>query len=314
MQGQLKQAAQEWASLFTNLPLKKWWQAAPGWISLLMVILVAKSASNLTWIIFAPAEQGNAAGMTRQSVSQAPVEGTQVRLRTVADLHLLGVASKAPIISDAPIEATETKLKLTLRGVFAATDPLHAMAIIADARGDEKVYKKSETIFSGVTLYEIYPDKVILERGGSFETLSLPREELEGSSSQPAMVSTRTARPTTRKTQAGVARTRTVKAGKRLEQLKEKLTTEPAEFWKEVRIEPVQDENNQIKGYSFNHNDQQVMTALGLRPGDVIVEVNGNPVSDPSVLSSLITDLGSQQSISLGIERNGQREDLNIQM
>jgi general secretion pathway protein C len=196
--------------------------------------------------------------------------------------------------------------------VFAATDPKQAMAIIADARGEEKVYKKSETIFSGVKLYEIYPDKVILERGGSFETLSLPREEV--SSSQPAYVSNRTARPTTRKTQSGVARTHTVRAGKRLEQLKEKLTNEPAEFWKEVRIEPVQDESNQIKGYTFNHNDQQVMRAMGLRPGDVIVEINGSPVSDPSVLSSLLTDLGSQQSISLGIERNGQRENLDIQM
>ena len=313
MQGQLKKAAQEWASLFTNLPLKKWWLAAPGWISLLMVILVAKSASDLTWIMFAPDEESGVGPRSRQSASQAPVASPQPRLHTVANLHLFGMASQAPIVSDAPIEATETKLKLTLRGVFAATDPEHAMAIIADARGDEKVYKKSETIFSGVKLYEIYPDKVILERGGSFETLSLPRDETAGSS-QTAYVSNRTARPTTRKTQTGVARTRTVRAGKRIEQLREKLTTEPAEFWKEVRIEPVQDESNQIKGYSFNHNDQQVMRALGLRPGDVIVEVNGSPVSDPSVLSSLITDLGSQNSISLGIERNGQRENLNIQM
>ena len=56
------------------------------------------------------------------------------------------------------------------------------------------------------------------------------------------------------------------------------------------------------------------MRALGLRPGDIILEVNGNPVSDPSVLSGLLGDLGSQTAISLGIERNGQRENLNIQM
>ena len=312
MQGQLIKAAQEWASLFTNLPLKKWWRLAPAWISVLMVVLVAKSASDLTWIIFAPDEGSGTAMAQRQNASQAPA-ASQPRLRTVSSLHLFGVASTAPVVSDAPIEATETKLKLTLRGVFAATDPKQAMAIIADARGEEKVYKKAETIFSGVKLYEIYPDKVILERGGSFETLSLPRED-ESTSSRPAFVSNRTARPTTRKTQTGVARTRTVRAGKRLDQLKEKLTNEPAEFWKEVRIEPVQDENNQIKGYSFNHNDQQVMSALGLRPGDVITEVNGSPVSDPSVLSSLLTDLGTQSNISLGIERNGQRENLNIQM
>ena len=56
MQGQLQKAAQEWASLFTNFPVKKWWRAAPGWVSLILVVLVAKSASDLTWLIFAPAE------------------------------------------------------------------------------------------------------------------------------------------------------------------------------------------------------------------------------------------------------------------
>jgi len=314
MQGQLQKAAQEWASLITNLPLKKWWRAAPRWLSVLMVILVAKSASDLTWIIFAPDEKGGAVNQSRQVNSQSPgAAGSQPRLQTVADLHLFGVASKAPVVLDAPIEATETKLKLILRGVFAATDPQNAMAIIADARGEEKVYKKSETIFSGVKLYEIYSDKVILERGGSFETLSLPKDE-ESTSSRPAFVSSRTARPTTRMPTDEVTRTREIHAGNKLDQLKQKLTTEPTEFWKEVRIEPVQDENSQIKGYRFNHNDPQIMRALGLRPGDVILEVNGSPVSDPSVLTSLLSDLGSQSTLSLGIERNGQRENLNIQM
>lgn len=314
MQGQILKAAQEWASLFTNLPLKKWWRAAPRWLSVLMVILVAKSASDLTWIIFAPEEKSTAVNQTRQMNSQAAAAGAQPRLLTVANLHLFGVASKAPIVTDAPIEASETKLKLTLRGVFAATNPENAMAIIADEKGEEKVYKKSETIFSGVKLYEIYADKVILERGGGFETLSLPRDE-EPASARPAFASSRTARPTTRTPQTDdVTRTRNIQSAGKLNQLKEKLTTEPAEFWKDVRIEPVQDENSQIKGYRFNHNDPQIMRALGLRPGDVIMEVNGSPVSDPSVLTSLLTEMGSQSSLSLGIERNGQRENLNIQM
>jgi general secretion pathway protein C len=155
---------------------------------------------------------------------------------------------------------------------------------------------------------------VILERGGSFETLSLPRED-EPVASRPAFSTRQVARPTTRNVPSDeVSRTRNIQAGDKLDQLKEKLTSEPAEFWKEVRIEPVQDDNSQIKGYRFSHNDPQVMRALGLRPGDVIVEVNGSPVTDPSVLTSLLTDMSSQSTLSLSIERNGQLENLNIQM
>jgi len=311
MQGQLQKAAQEWASLFTNFPVKKVWRAAPLWISVILVVLVAKSASELTWLIFAPDEVSS----TGQSqIRSAPVTpgAQQPRLRSVANLHLFGLANKKPR-TQAPIDAPKTGLKLTLKGVFAASVAEQAMALIADARGKEKVYKKSEVIFSGVTLYEIYPDKVILERSGSFETLSLPREKLT-SSSRPQIRSTRTTRPRTQPTSSEVVRTRTVRAGKRLENLKKELAENPQKFWENVRIEPVHGDDQQIKGYKFNHKDRQMMRALGLRPGDVIVEVNGQGVSDPSVFSGLLGDLSSQTTITLGIERNGHRENININM
>ena len=313
MQGQLQKAAQEWASLFTNFPVKKVWRAAPLWISVILVVLVAKSASELTWLIFAP-DQVVSGKQQRSRTAPVSTVKTQPRLRSVADLHLFGVANRKPITQQAPIDAPKTGLKLTLRGVFAASSQEQAMALIADARGKEKVYKKSETIFSGVTLYEIYPDKVILERSGSFETLNLRRDEA-GNSGGPRRVSTRTTRPKAQQLgKTGTVRTRTVRAGKRLENLKQALTENPQEFWQNVRIEPVHGSDQQIKGYKFNHKDRQMMRALGLRPGDVIIEVNGQTVSDPSVFSSLLGDLSSQSTLTLGIERNGQRENINISM
>jgi general secretion pathway protein C len=228
---------------------------------------------------------------------------------------LFGVAVKNTAATDAPIEAKETGLKLTLRGVFAADNPAQALAIIADARGEEKVYRKGETIFSGVTLYQVYPDRVILERSGSFETLSLPRDKDALKSIGPRMVSPAGyTPPVTVNSADSPARMRTVQGGAQLNALREQLASNPQEFWKNVRIEPEYDSNNQIIGYRFEHNDRQMMQALGLRPGDVIVEVNGQPVTDPSVLSGLMGQLSTATSLSLGIQRNGQRENLNINM
>lgn len=310
MQGQFVKATQEWASLFTNLPWQKIWKVAPKWIAVVLVVLVAKSAADLTWLIFAPSEQSSAT--IRNNQAAPTTTQAQLRLRTVSDLHLFGVAAKQPVSASAPIEAKETGLKLSLRGVFAADNPNQAMAIIADARGEEKVYRKSETIFSGVTLYEVYPDRVILERSGSFETLSLPREKDETKTGGPRQVST--SRYTPPANDAAPVRTRTVQGGQPLSELRQQLTSSPQDFWKDVRIEPEYDSNNQIKGYKFEHNDRQMMTALGLRPGDVIVEVNGQPLTDPSTLSGLLGQLTTATSLSLGIERNGRRENLNINM
>ena len=312
MQGQLVKATQEWASLLTNLQWQKISRVAPKWITFVLVILVAKSAADLTWLIFTPSEQGSSGARRYQPLHSAAQ--TQVRLRTVSDLHLFGVAAKHVVAQAAPIEAKKTGLKLTLRGVFAADNPAQAMAIIADARGQEKVYRKNETIFSGVTLYAVYPDRVILERSGNFESLSLPRDE-DGAASKGAhqVIRSRYTPPSPTRIESPV-RTRTIQAGKQLEDLRRQLTQNPQEFWKNVRIEPKYDSSNQIVGYRFQHNNRQVMRAMGLRPGDIIVEVNGQPVTDPSTLSGLLGQLSTATSLSLGIERNGQRENLNINM
>jgi general secretion pathway protein C len=310
MQGQLAKATQEWASLFTNMPWQKVWLRAPKWITVLLVVLVAKSAADLTWLIFAPGEQAQLTrgrNQTTQSGAQP-----QPRLRTVSDLHLFGVATKQAPVAAAPIEAKETGLKLTLRGVFAADNPSQAMAMIADARGKEKVYRKNDTIFSGVTLYQVYPDRVILERSGSFETLSLPRDKESTTATAPRRVNR--SRYTPPRSTNYPVRTRSIHGGKQLSELRNQLTANPQEFWKNVRIEPEYDNNNQIKGYKFLHNDRQMMRALGLRPGDIIVEVNGQPLTDPSTLSGLLGQLSTATSLSLGIERNGRRENLNINM
>jgi general secretion pathway protein C len=316
MQGQFQKAAQEWATLFTNFPVKKLWRAAPTWISVILVILVAKSASELTWLMFAPEQDSSSNHQRVRSGAAGSDQLTQQpRLRTVASLHLFGVASVKPVVQEAPIDAPKTGLKLTLRGVFAASTPEKAMALIADARGEEKVYKKTDTIFSGVTLYEIYPDKVILERSGSFETLNLPRDEssLHAGAIRHPRTSIRTTRPTIQPTRSDIVRTRTIRAGKRLEELKTQLTENPAEFMQNVRIEPVYDDGQQMKGIRFTHKDRQVMRALGLRPGDVIVEINGQAVT-PSAMTELFGQLSSLTELKLGIERNGHRENLNISM
>lgn len=307
MQGQIVKATQEWASLLTNLQWQKVLKVAPTWLAMLMVILVAKSAADLTWLIFAPsARNGNGFFQQPAAHNRQPVP---VRLRTISDLHLFGIANQAPVQA-APIEAKKTHLKLTLRGVFAANDPTKAMAIIANERGKEQVYRKGDTIFSGVKLYAVYPDKVILERSGNFESLSLPRNESSSNSN-----GIRIAPPVNHN---DVSRslpvvTRTIQGGPILQKFRQEILQHPQQFYQHMRIEPVTDSNNQIKGYTFNYDDPQIMNALGLRPHDIIVTVNGQP-ANPAVLSSLMGKLSTASQFSLGILRNGQRENLNINM
>ena len=318
MQGQLQKATQEWASLFINLPWKKWWRSAPTIASFVLVVLVAKSAADVTWIIFAPDEAGKGTG---GKIAQAPRSNTQsasnsqLRLRTVASLHLFGEANRKTANVKVPTDAPPTSLKLTLKGVFAANTQSQSLAIIVNDQKKEKVYAKNETIFPGTVLHEIHADKVILDRNGNFEVLALERKQsgpgltgLSGSRGQatrPQAVAPRS---------SAAVRTRTIRGGKLLENLKVKLTEDPTSFMADIKLNPVFDDSKQVKGYKFEHKDRQTMRALGLRPGDVIMEINGQQVSDPAVLTGLFTELKTKTDISLGIERNGHRENINIKM
>jgi len=270
------------------------------------VVLLAKAAADLTWLIVAPSEDTSAAAGNLPAARTPAIE--LARLNTVANLHLFGIATKSLSPQGAQIDARETGLKLTLRGVFASNTPQQSMAIVADQQNVEKVYVRGDAVVAGVVLYEVYPDRVILERSGSFETLTMPRDGKDkpplftpvGAVTAPGPVS--------------MAPPPGASAAERLKDLRENLVNQPKKFWEQVRIDPVADpQSGQLRGFRFNHKDPQVLQAMGLRPDDVIIEVNGMPATDPSVLQNLMNMQGSQD-LRIGVERQGRREELRISM
>lgn len=306
MQVQLRKATQEWASIFSQFPWQRWWRSAPKIMEMLLVVLLAKAGAEVTWLIFAPSDEVgvavNVAALPRTSVAEV------ARLNTVANLHLFGIPSKLAGPQGAPIDARETGLKLTLRGVFASNEPQQSMAIVADQQNNEKVYVRGDAVVAGVVLYEVYPDRVILERSGSFETLTMPRDGKDKPSVITPVTSIQT--PVNVVPPLGPS----ASAAERVKDLRDSLVNQPKKFWEQVRIDPVADGGTgQIRGFRFNHRDPQVLQAMGLRPDDVIVEVNGLPATDPSVLQNLMNMQGNQE-LRIGVERQGRREELRISM
>ena len=117
------------------------------------------------------------------STPQAPA--TQGRtnnaaIQQIAAWHLFGDPAEQPQVQAPPEEEIpETKLNLVLRGVMAVEDEGRAQAIIAKPGGDEQHYGVGDSLPGGAVLKEIKPASVILLRNGQFETLSLPKEQVE---------------------------------------------------------------------------------------------------------------------------------------
>jgi type II secretory pathway component PulC len=70
--------------------------------------------------------------------------------------------------------APETTLQLTLRGVFAASDPQQASAIIETGDGKARIVKVGSSIADDTVLRQVYDNRVVLAHNGATESLYFP--------------------------------------------------------------------------------------------------------------------------------------------
>ena len=272
----------------------------PGIVTAILVVILGWQLASLVWT-FVP---GSPAGDPIIAAPPAAVMnaggGSQsADVEAVASAHLFGEANPEDVVVvplDAPTEELEeTRLALTLKGTMAGTDNRLTAAIIADNRNEEKVYTIGDTIVSGATLHAVYRDQVVLNRNGTLEALKLPKELPV--SSAPIRQQT-----TTRRTSA-VAQ----QQGNSVQQA---LTQNASKLADVIRPTPYF-VGGQQQGYRvYPGRNRQQFAALGLRPGDLIKDIDGASLTDPQQAMQIFQNLGTADQVSVTVERNGQSQVL----
>jgi len=283
---------------FTDSPI---WQRLPQWMVGILLVLLAYQLATLAWSWLSPPWQG-AAGTDEALVVAPSKQRAKVDMNAIANSHLFGklVIEQAKVAE--PISAPETRLKLELRGVIS-TDAEGGSAIIADDRRNEQYYSVGDELPGNASLHEVHPDRVILERSGRYETLSLP-QELKGD----------TALENASATSPGGAGVTSPEVAELLRDYRSTLNTNPQQLMGLVNAVPVM-RNNSMVGFRVSPGrDRSLMGKFGLRPGDVVTEVNGVALTSAANGLSLMQQLSSAQSLSVQIERNGRPMTLDFQV
>ncbi len=272
----------------------------PGIVTAILVVILGWQLASLVWT-FVP---GSPAGdpiiaAPPVAVMNAGGGSQSADVEAVASAHLFGEANPEDVVVvplDAPTEELEeTRLALTLKGTMAGTDNRLTAAIIADNRNEEKVYTIGDTIVSGATLHAVYRDQVVLNRNGTLEALKLPKELPV--SSAPIRQQT-----TTRRTSA-VAQ----QQGNSVQQA---LTQNASKLADVIRPTPYF-VGGQQQGYRvYPGRNRQQFAALGLRPGDLIKDIDGASLTDPQQAMQIFQNLGTADQVSVTVERNGQSQVL----
>lgn len=260
---------------------------APLALCILATVGIAWQASRLTWLLAAKPRTDVSTAMPVARPVTPP--GAQLDVQSIVNAHLFGsAAAENPDAANLPRSQTN----LVLAGTVALEDPMAGYAIIGENTANAKFYKVSATV-GGARLHSVYPDRVVLDRGGALEVLLLPRST--------ASTATVNARPN-----ISPAPTR---VGDNLRRLAESNPTAIAEM---LRAQPVFSGGTQ-KGYRvYPGRDRQQFAKLGLQPGDLITSVNGTPLDDPARSNEILNTLNSSSAVTVTVERSGSTKQLTL--
>jgi len=266
----------------------------PFWVSLLLVVLIGYYLSRIVWLVFPGGGELEWAPppATTRAQSGAGGAGGAKDYQPLVDAHLFGTSSQAPVPPPVAetIDAPETRLNLKLRGTVTATDTQTAHAIIADGSGKEKVYFINDAVPGGATLHQVQPDRVILNRGGILEALKLPHESAGPPRGRPRSVGRTTGAPS----------------------VQEVITKNVAAFTDVVRLQPFAPKGK-LKGYRiYPGPKRRYFTSLGLKPGDLVTEINGTTLDNPAKGAQVFQSLGNSTQVTLTVERNGSPQTITL--
>lgn len=275
-------------------------RSMPRFAEAVFVLLLGHAAAILVWQLVpeSPAMAWQApriAPATPDATGAA--QGPNIEL--IAGAHLFGEVQVAsdPALSELA-DAPDTRLDLTLLGILSATAERGSRALIGASNGDEKPFAIGDDVVRGVRLQAIFPDRVILARGSQLETLRLDKNA--PSKALPTVAS------------GNPEEVSSTDTGRMLSTIRQELLTDPSRASEYIRIQPASN-GGQLRGYRiYPGRDRGAFNAVGLRPGDLVTQVNGIQLNDANTALQMLGQLSQASSVSVVVERGGQQQTVNV--
>jgi general secretion pathway protein C len=265
----------------------------PTAASTVLVLLIAYQLAALTWTVLPGEIPDTPLPATATFATGGAPTAPRQDFSGLVQSHLFGEApvnAPAQVAERQVVEAPDTTLSLRLTGIVFGEGDVLSLAHIAGSRNQEKTYRVGQAIedAGGATLHSVYGDRVILNRDGRLESLRLPKE-LSASTA-------RTAGP-----RAAPAPAVSADSGS----LRQVISENASRLTDILRLTP-HVEGGQVVGFRVNPGrDRETFAALGLMPGDVVTDINGTVLDDPSRGLQVFEALGEATMANVTVLRDG---------
>src|SRR5690554_5156482 len=250
-----------------------------------LVVVLGVELAKITWLFAwsdrpVPEIYGQAGGP-----ASGPAGG---ELASVAGYEFFGrPEGQAGVADVVRRSAPETGLRLRLEGVLIGQRPEDSGAIVAGSNGETEYYRVGDTLPGNAELAEVEPGRVLIRRGGRYESLAFEDEVgVEGMLAE-------SPQPQTEPVESPDAFLASARA---------QLDAEGSAALTAYGLSPA-DEDGQ-SGYVYDGSNA-MLNAVNLRPGDVITAVNGQRLGNVEQDKALLDDWRSQPRLDIEIERDG---------
>ncbi len=278
------------ASWLEALPASDRWRArllrdGPRIVTWILAIALGVQAALILTDLVA-ARRGGAGGTVRQGAAHSRL----VDLAAITNAHLFGAA---PTLKQDGANAPQTSMPLVLTGIIAGNDPQNGLAILGQSAQTTKVYAVGDNVPGGAKLHSVYSDRVVIDRDGRLESLSLPRQMNAGNAPPPSSAALQNENPA-------------------IERMRRMISEQPGLLADVLRPQPVMD-HNRMNGFRvYPGRNRAAFTRLGLRPGDQVTAINGTPLDDRERGEQILRTLGSSSEARVTLIRQGQQQDLTL--
>lgn len=274
----------------------------PPAVNLLLVTLIAASLAHIFWLAF-PRPDSESGSLIPSLGITGNIPGTlapRLDVEQIVRARLFGQPGVPSAGATGAVNAPETSLNLTLKGIFASANTRSSRALIAEPSGKEKPYAVGDDVPGGAVLHSIEEDRVILERSGRYETLNLERNKGAGGGTVNVNA--------IQAPQAATGQATTLAA------LRNEVLQDPSQAVQYMRLQPVY-ADGKLQGYRiYPGPNRDLFQKVGLRAGELVTSVNGVQLDDAAKAMQLLTDLKEVQELTLTLERAGQTRTLNLSL
>jgi general secretion pathway protein C len=223
------------------------------------------------------------------------------------------------LVPVAPVHvAVEENIDLHLNLIGVSTSSKgKPFAILETRNGEQEVYRVGEAVKDAGKLVEVDADRVIIDHNGKRVAINLPKDDMPGPvvGAQPIEVpaevdsadsSEETFDPNVE--DLGDNKYKIPRA------TVEHSITNLSSLFTQIRAMP-NIQNGKTNGFALSEIEPgSVFDEMGIQEGDVLRNVNGQPITDPAQAMTMLTALRNQTQINIQILRDGEPVTLNYQI